>query len=287
MRELNYELYQLTKRNRDGSYATQTARSRILSQAANDLHDLGFRRLSSSGLKSKHVEALINHWIKHNLSTGTIKNRMSHIRWWSEKIGKTGVVRKDNEAYGILNRKYVTNEDKSTVLDKRLNLVRDEYVRMSLRLQEAFGLRREESIKFIPSFADKDNRIVLKDTWTKGGKEREIVISSDSQRKVLDDAHKLAGRGSLIPSNRNYIAQLKVYENSTAKAGFSKMHGLRHAYAQQRYYELTGWKCPIQGGLHRNEMTKDILAQDIDARMKISKELGHERLEIVAVYIGR
>ncbi len=287
MRQLNYELYQLTKRNRDGSYSTQTARSRILAQCANELHDLGFRRLSSSGLKSKHVEALINHWTQRNLSSGTIKNRMSHVRWWSEKIGKSGVVRKDNEAYGILNRRYVTNEDKSVVLDNRLNLVRDEHVRISLRLQEAFGLRREESIKFIPSYADRDNKIVLKDTWTKGGKEREIVINNDAQRKVLDDAHKLAGRGSLIPSNRNYIAQLKVYENSTAKAGFSKMHGLRHAYAQQRYHDLTGWKCPIQGGAHRNTMSKEMLDQDIDARLKISKELGHERLEIVAVYIGR
>jgi hypothetical protein len=36
-----------------------------------------------------------------------------------------------------------------------LEKVRDPHVRMSLELQAAFGLRREEAIKFAPSYADK------------------------------------------------------------------------------------------------------------------------------------
>ncbi|GAB3112559.1 hypothetical protein GCM10027217_41860 [Pseudomaricurvus hydrocarbonicus] len=31
-------------------------------------------------------------------------------------------------------------------------------------------------------------------------------------------------------------------------AGLSKLHGLRHAYAQERYRELTGWNAPANGG---------------------------------------
>ena len=38
---------------------------------------------------------------------------------------------------------------------------------MSLELQQAFGLRREEAIKFIPSFADRGDHLVLKASWTK------------------------------------------------------------------------------------------------------------------------
>ena len=46
------------------------------------------------------------------------------------------------------------------------------YVRLSIRLQAAFGLRREESIKFNPSYAIQDDHIRLKSSWTKGGRAR-------------------------------------------------------------------------------------------------------------------
>lgn len=286
MRQLNYDLHQLTQKNRDGSYATRNARSRILAQAASELHELGYRRLRAHGVKAKHIEALVGHWHRRELSTGTIKNRMAHLRWWAEKVGKSGVVLKDNEAYGIMRREYVTNVDKSRHLDERLNRIRDEHVRMSVQLQAAFGLRREEAIKFIPEYADHGDKIILKDTWTKGGKAREIVVSNDAQRALLKEARQLAGKGSLIPANRNYIQQLKVYENNVAKAGMSKLHGLRHAYAQARYEELTGWKCPALGGPRRRELADDHYDRDVEIRLMISKELGHERLEVVAVYLG-
>ena len=30
-----------------------------------------------------------------------MRNRMAHLRWWANKVGKAGVVRKDNASYGI------------------------------------------------------------------------------------------------------------------------------------------------------------------------------------------
>ncbi|MBL8529767.1 MAG: integrase, partial [Burkholderiales bacterium] len=56
MRDLNYELKQLCRRNRDGSYATQHDRERVLDQIANQLHALGYRQMGAASLKSKHVE---------------------------------------------------------------------------------------------------------------------------------------------------------------------------------------------------------------------------------------
>ena len=73
-------------------------------------------------------------------------------------------------------------------------------------------------------------------------------MRTEGQRNVLDRAHRLAGFGSLIPSNRNYVHQMRIYEDNTLSAGLSQMHGLRHAYAQNRYQELTGWKVPAAGG---------------------------------------
>ena len=62
-----------------------------------------------------------------------------------------------------------------------------------------------------------------------------------SFRGALNRARRLAGLGSLIPGNRNYRQQMRIYEGNTCRAGLSKMHGLRHACAQNRYEELTGW----------------------------------------------
>ena len=45
----------------------------------------------------------------------------------------------------------------------------------------------------------------------------------------------------MIPSKRGYVEQVKRCERQTAAAGLHKRHGLRHAYAQERYRELTGW----------------------------------------------
>ena len=64
------------------------------------------------------------------------------------------------------------------------------------------------------------------------------------------------------------------------------MHGLRHQYAQQRYLALTGWPCPHDGGPKGNALTEEQKRIDKQARLMISKELGHERLSIVNIYCG-
>ena len=287
MRQLNYDLKRLQDGVRERSYGTRTGRSFALAQMANTLHDLGYRRLRATGLRGKHVEALVREWKRQELSTGTVKNRMSHLRWWASRIGKPNLVRADNASYGIGDRQRATNEDRSRDLpDDRLALVKDEHVRMALRLQEQFGLRREEAIKFSPSYADRGSKIVLKASWTKGGRSREIPVLEESQRRVLDEARALAGGGAMIPGRRNYVQQLEVYERQTAEAGLERMHGLRHAFAQRRYEAITGWKPPAAGGPPMRSLKGARKRIDREARATISREMGHSRIAIVEVYCG-
>jgi integrase len=288
VRDLNYQLKQLCHRNRDGSYATQAKRMDHLMLIADQLYDLGFRGMKPRSLKQKHVDALVKGWLRQELAAGTIKNRMAVLRWWAEKADRRNVVARSNAYYGIPDRQFVTNTSKAKeVAAQDLDRVKDPYVRMSLELQQAFGLRREEAIKFSPGFADRGDRIRLKSTWTKGGKERDVPIRSDEQRKVLQRAHQLAGNGSLIPGERNYVQQLRVYERQTANAGLSKLHGLRHTYAQARYEELTGWKAPAAGGPVSRMLSPGQKVVDRHARRTISQELGHIREQITSVYVGR
>ncbi len=287
MKGLNHQLKQLCRHNREGSYGTQVRRERELTLMANQLHEIGFRGMNSHSLKPKHVEALVGHWLEKEVAAGTIKNRMAAVRWWARKVNRQNVVARSNDHYGIPNRIFVTGSSKAkSVSAAQLEKVRDQHVRMSLELQQVFGFRREEAIKFMPSYADQGDHLTLKPSWTKGGKARRLPIRTPEQREVLDRVHKLAGKGSLIPSSRNYVQQVRIYEGHTLRAGLSKMHGLRHGYAQQRYEELTGWKSPAADGPSSKSLTREQRDQDHHARLLISRELGHERRQVVSIYLG-
>ena len=288
MRDLNYQLKQMCQRNRDGSHSTQANRARMLNQIANQLQEMGYRRMTTRSLKPKHVDALVKRWLSEGMAAGTVKNRMNCLRWWATKVDRRNVIARSNDFYGIPDRQFVSNDSKAVVVDDdTLSSVKDDHVRMSLELQRAFGLRREEAIKFMPGYADQGDHIRLKASWTKGGKARQVPILTQGQRTVLDRANRLAGTGSLIPPQKNYIQQLRTYERHTTQAGLSKLHGLRHAYAQARYKELTGWACPAAGGPVSTSLSADQRRLDHQARLTISRNLGHAREQISAVYLGR
>jgi integrase len=288
MRDLNYQLKNMCSRNKDGSFSTQSNRQKILFLMANQLYDMGYRHLKADALKEKHVIGLVEKWTEEGISTGVIKNRMAALRWWAEKTNNQSAVAKNNDFYGIGNRQFVTNESKAVSINQeQLDKVKDIYVKASLSLQSAFGLRREEAIKIFPDIADKGDLLALKGSWTKGGKERNIPIITEHQREVLDQVKQLVGNGALIPLNKNYVQQLRIYERHTTLAGLNKLHGLRHQYAQHRYYEMTGWKAPAVGGLAKKDMNEEQKLKDLEVRLLISKELGHEREQITAVYLGR
>ena len=291
MNRLEYQLHQICRRNCDGSFATQSNRREMLSLFTRELREIGYKvnNLSPHDLKGRHVNALLKKWQEENKSIGTIKNRMSTLRWLFEKIGKSEVI-KSNAVYNIENRQYVTNQNKSISLnDLDLSKV-DQFIAQSLRLQDSFGLRREESIKFQPVYAldgqniESAKYIRLKSSWTKGGRARTIPIFSEKQRQELRNALALVQNGSLVPSRKTYKSHLSSFEAVTHQLGVGRTHGLRHGYAQSRYLFLMNIPCPVVAGyrdLSAQEKEKDRIV-----RLQISEELGHSRINITSIYLG-
>lgn len=291
MDRLQYGFNHILERNRDGSHATQGNRKRMLLMFAEQLKTAGYKTndMRPSDLKGRHINSLVRQWQADGVSVGTIKNRMSNIRWLADKIGKTDMV-KSNDTYGIENRKYITNVDKSVSIEN-INLEKlSVHVRQSVELQNAFGLRREEAMKFSPEYAlggyDPYSAPVLriKPSWAKGGRYREIPITTDHQRDTLMAALTLAGDGSLIPIDKSYKEHLGCFERETKAIGIGQTHGLRHLYAQNRYRELTGIDCPAIGGTF--DLTDAQKAADMAARQIISNELGHNRTSVTGIYLG-
>lgn len=293
MARLHFELSEICSRNRDGSYSTQANRKAILNQFADDLKKSGFnvQKMKAEDLKGRHVNALLQHWRNEGIAVSTIKNRMAALRWWAEKIGNPGAV-KSNDELGIERREYTTNENKAASIETVDLSKMDERIAASLVLQSEFGLRREEAMKFQPEYAlsgrsplDAETKeIRLKGSWTKGGRDRVIPIKTMSQREALAKAAYLARSGSMIPPDRSYRQHMIIWEKETAAQGIGRTHGLRHAYAQRRYMELTGWAAPAVAGIRK--LTPDERQKDQEARKTISEELGHGRIAITNAYLG-
>ncbi|ECW0268109.1 integrase, partial [Salmonella enterica subsp. diarizonae] len=133
---------------------------------------------------------------------------------------------------------------------------------------------------------DSISAISLKASWTKGGRPRSIPVLTQEQRQLLAEVRQLAGSGSLIPPDRSYREHLRVFERETASVGTGHTHGLRHAYAQRRYEELSGRKPPVLGGSPRRAMRREERRKDDEIRRQISEELGHSRISITSIYLG-
>lgn len=274
------------KHNKDGSFSTQANRKTILLQISKDLKRLGFDKVTAKNLGNKHMYALRDYYQKKDLSVATIKNRFSCLRWLGSKLGKDLI---DNQKLELENRKYSDNSiNKAKDIDvEKLQKLSNVRQQLAIRLQREFGLRREESLKFNVSYADKGDKIELKSSWTKGGRAREIPITSDSQRALLEQVKKVAGKGSLIEKEKSYKQAMESFTTNCQRADIKNVHGFRHSYAQQRYRELTGRECPKAGGLTSKELSLEQKRKDYEVRMVISQELGHGREEITVQYLGR
>jgi hypothetical protein len=282
---LGFDLKTIALGSGQGSHLTRAQRHRGLQLVARELRGLGFKLPGAGSLKPRHVEALVSHWKASRLSAGTLKNRMGWIRFWAEKVRKPNVVARKNDDLGIEqrraftgNRAHISHGEKMQALPERMQL--------ALRLQMAFGLRLEESLKFRASQADKGDHLALQSSWCKGGRYREVSLTHPRQRELLDEVRAYCGDGSLIPDGQKYISFRKEVEHATWAAGIRNMHGHRHWYAQWRYQTLTGRPCPAAGGDTYERLSRASRGADYRARMQISAELGHGRLAVTDTYLG-
>mgnify|MGYP001032258734 CR=1 FL=1 len=155
-------------------------------------------------------------------------------------------------------------------------------------LARELGLRSKEASLLDAGRALKEaqNRgAVTISEGTKGGRTREVPITSPSQISALSRAASIQGNDrALIPQSQNWHqwrqGELRNTRQTLQEHTGGGLHDLRAAYACDRYNQMTGAAAPVMGG--------QILDRAVDAaaREQISKELGHDRIEVVAAYIG-
>jgi site-specific recombinase XerC len=279
---------QVLKHNRDGAHRTQNDRRRALIDIATTIYTSGFQLEHVRFIKRKYIVFLVEKWMDGGISAGTIKNRMSHLRWLMEKLDRPNVV-PPNDELNIPKRQYVTNVDKPRQLCAAdLENIKDPLMQLNLRGQQLFGLRMEESLKIQPYVADSGDYLYIKGSWAKGGRERLIPILTDEQRQWLFVTKNIVSskKSSLIPDDVSYKTYRKRFEKRCERAGIDKRHGLRHHYAQLRYRAIAGFDCVAKGGPSRRELSADERYRDRAARLQVSYELGHSRVDSIIFIWG-
>jgi len=275
------------------------------------LRSLGYGVKEWSNVSNKHVAAAVEQWKADGLSAATIKSYMSGVRAACLAYGNDKIHR-DNEAFGIERRVYISNRDKSVPDAVYKDAIRaleqgddqDQRVALMLRLQREFGLRLEESMKLNPS-RDAEGDLLHVHVGTKGGRPRWITIRTEAQRALLEDAkgsgfYPALGSG-LIPKDLQEKTWRGIVYRTVREQGFTKveagtMHGLRHAYSHERYRELTGFEPPVKhkdaGSYYAQAEAlggENWQAKDEKARCTIREEMGHGvgREDIDSQYLGR
>lgn len=134
-----------------------------------------------------------------------------------------------------------------------------------------------------------------------------MVPVSEKALKALKEARdwqKEYSASANIPASMSYQQMAKFLKNQyasfkeTVDLDRFSPHGNRHAYAQERFIQLTGEQCPLASGRFGEDNLRAIAesrgasmdeAREIDsgARVEIAEELGHGRDEITRTYLGR
>ena len=172
--------------------------------------------------------------------------------------------------------------------ERAISSIGDPVVKACAQAMYAMGLRVMEAGLLNPTKAlgeaERAGRITI-ERGTKGGRARSVPATPEAKAALRSLSDALRGHEnavSVFGDKRVYKSALNRYRGALKAAGVGRYHDLRAAYAVRRYEQLTGRAAPCMAGGHR--AAPDAL--DRQAREVIALELGHERIDVVAEYVG-
>ncbi len=289
------------------SERTQTLTKEVVYASIRRLHVLGYKIQDPENLGDRHIHVLVKDWwhIKHK-KIKTIQNELSRLRVFCTRMGKPGLVGTVEKYLPDVDRQLLIvravariskswSEHEIDMVEKFEEIdVCDSQLGLMLRLELAFGLRREEVIKCDPHAQDYGQYLQVFPGQGKGGRWRNIPILSEAQRATLDFVKSRAPKNKPLGweySLSGKVASLKQnirrYENQMASFGFTKAdsgitgHGLRAQFAENHSL-LLGMLPPTLGG-QAGQMAPDNL---LLTKTRLAQALGHNVPTIVKAYVG-
>ncbi|TYB81852.1 MAG: hypothetical protein FXF54_14445 [Kosmotoga sp.] len=281
---------------------------RMLADFAKDEYNLK----NIAKLERSHMEDFANYLLEkvdgNEISTGHTANIISSLNSMFNYFYKDDLKLSARE-YGLSRGKQFSGVDKSVSDDLHNKFVdflmdkftdsgdsRYEALRLQVELQRNAGLRFKESALFSGRELGRNGELSIS-KGTKGGQPR-TFNATDKQKELISSIKVFRKESnftkSLIPNNMSFkewrhFAYYATKEFNNKNNTQYNFHGERHHYAQNRYKELMGHEPPVKGMDSKEIPVKEENSSEIEyqARMQISEELGHHRLDITSHYLGK
>lgn len=282
-RNLNEQIDKVFRHTRQGSIKTRYRYEDGMNHFAKFLAET-FKKQNLNKIESKHLQGYVEQMQETGYSKSYVTTNLSAIRFFIDVKGDDSKRLPTNRELGVLPR---TKEDRIgsnkawnyTEVKKFIEYANSKnefrYVDM-VRIVYSQGLRIHEVTRL-----DKSQLGVALETGFltvkgKGGLIRSIPLSN---KTLVEKLYKETKSGEKVFINKEEKThkvinnlQVFIYNHNKDFSNGDKnlmLHGLRHAYAQNRYRQF------------RNEGLNDY-----SARLKVSKELGHFRVEITDIYLN-
>ena len=298
--DLLKQIFIVYRRIRPRSINTKKNQHSVIRDIA-DILRRNFNLIKLRNLQEKHIRKIIEEWKKRGYKPGTLTTKIGFLRKLCISIGKRSCI-KDNKYYGIRRGRVVFTDKRWTpggtndfeiiskvdgLLHKYGNRIRD-----CLILERIFGLRKREALRFHPCIEiildEKNNPIRIELTLgTKNNRYRTIPVVTEEQRsflRTLIDTYKSDPiQPYLLDSYKKWE---RVYFYVLEKIGINHQstgHGLRQAYANDRLkaiLEETRKYSEINNFHESDEKIRLVAYQ------KLTKELGHGRIDILRSYLA-
>ncbi|TDY38976.1 site-specific recombinase XerD [Alicyclobacillus sacchari] len=291
-RNLKSQIDKIAKHNRQGSFKTKERYHEAVDRFCKFLaKEYGLQKFAN--ISDKHLERYVSDMQSRGLAASTIKNDLSAIRFYHDKLDHPRNQLSDNSRFNLEKRSFggvnrAWSHDEYQAFRDLCHARGQARIAQIATLARNEGLRIHETLKLDRSAAEKAIKTGVLHVVGKGGRERDVPLSRES-REMLQERIQDVERGqklfvregekthlvikqvqNFINRNREHFQdQSREQARDQGEAIIERItfHGLRHAYAQKRYQEA------IERGL-----------TDRKARLEVSALLGHERDDVTRIY---
>lgn len=266
-------------RDGGGSFKTRADRENIVGRFADHLkNDLNIQIRTASQIKTKHIEAYIEHRLNEGIGKRTLQNEMAALRNTLTKAGREEFAHSErlaNQSLGLAGAsrdgtKTAIPEEKFQEALKKAK-ERDEGFAACLQLARTLGLRAAEAVRCNQSLATWSKQLnsgsnSLKVIFgTKGKRPREVEIQPENRAAVISAvifAIEIAKKQGGVLINKDGLKQAMTRFSNEARAvglsGIHSPHSLRYRFAQDQL-----------------KVNKDLGYTDKEALALVSCDLGH------------
>ncbi|WP_151637871.1 phage integrase N-terminal domain-containing protein [Noviherbaspirillum aerium] len=206
------------------------------------LRELGHPVQKLTNVGDRHIRLVVRNWyLERGLNPKTIQNYVSRLKVVFSQMGKPNLVHGWQEylpdvspdllvvkTSAVKSKGFTANGVDVAKIIAEADRLNDRFGLM-LRLELAFGLRREEVLHCRPWIADRGTDLRVYPGEGKSGRSRDIPIESDHQRQILKYVQTKIGKtkhlgweydGNGRPTNLE--KNLKRYENLAHRLGLTK-----------------------------------------------------------------